>query len=176
MFRILLSAEARARLDAEQAESERLYGLTDRWLADALLQMSRAARMEAPHLKPEDHVYDNTFVWHVLPELARRLGARKFLPSEREDFDVNHMTDVQLRERAMGCLSNISTSTYYKMSGWTMLLRESANGNPVVYAVDRLSPGNLAQPDSIVKRLVEIAGHRKVPYEGVWTPAMMSYK
>jgi len=93
---------------------------------------------------------------------------------EREDYDINHMSDEKLRERAMGCICNISTSTYYKMAGWSLLLREPANGNPVIYAADRLSPGSLSKPDSIVKRLAEIAGHRKVQFDGVWTPAMMN--
>lgn len=175
MFKLSLSKEARDFLDAQQNEADRLYRLNNRWLAEAILRLARAARKETPHLTPDAYVYDNTFVWHVLPELARRLGASGFEKSEREDYDINHISDIDLRARTAGCIANISSAAHHRMPAWSLLLREPANGNPAVYAVDRLAPGDLKHPDSLVKRLSEIASIRKVAYDGVWTPLMMNY-
>lgn len=83
-------------------------------------------------------------------------------------------TDAELRERAIGCLSHINPFRSNANTRWTMLLREPANGNPIVYAVDRLCPGNLSQPDTLVKQLRKIAGYRGAEYDGRWTPAMMT--
>lgn len=173
MFKNILSPETRARLEAEEQEALRLYGLGDRWLADALLKLARSARL-GMRWGPHDPVYDSTFVWHVIPEIAKRLGAQNFLPEERGDYRIKAATDAELRERAMGCISHSDPFRNIANARWTMLLREPANGNPVVYAVDRLCPGDLSQPDTLVKRLREIAGYRGVEYDGRWTPAMMT--
>lgn len=167
-----ITEEVREFMDSEQRESERLYGLTNRWLGDALLQLSRVARCHAHHLKPSQRVYDNTFIWQVVPEIAKRLGVRRFLPSERTDREITQMSDGELREMAMLCIGNISLSRYWQLPGWSQLLKEPADGNGVVFAVDRLSPGSLERPDSIVRRLQEVAHNRGVQYDGVWTPGM----
>jgi len=56
-----------------------------------------------------------------------------------------------------------------------LLLHEPVNGNPVVYAIDRLSPGDMQNKDNLTKRMLEIAQIRNVEYIGVWTPDMMNY-
>lgn len=175
MFKMKLSQEIRDFLNAKEVELARLYKLNNRWLADALLQLSRAARLESPHLTSEENVYENTFIWHVVPEIARRLGATKFLLGEREDWEINHMSNEKLRDRSFRCIQNISESTYWKKSGWYLLLNDPLNGNPVVYAIDRLSPGDMENKDALTKRMLEIARIRKVEYLGVWTPEMMMY-
>lgn len=173
MFKILLSPETRKRIDTETQEISRLFGLTDRWLGEALISLARSARAEVPQLRPDNFIYDDTFVWHVVPEIAHRLGVTQFQAFEREDYEIRRYSNQELRERAGYCLGNISSSCYYAKPGWSLLLHESANGNPVVFAVDRLAGGDIKDPDVITRRLVEIAGYRGVEYAGRWTPSMM---
>lgn len=173
MFKIRLSPESQSRIEAQEVESLRLYGLADRWLGEALLNFTRTARRDAPDLAPEGCTYNDTFVWHVLPELAYRLGARSFETEERSDWEIRHFSDEQLRDRTMGCICNISTSAYWGKHAWMMLLREPANGNPACFALDRILPGNIERPDMLVKRLSEIAKCRGVDFNGVWTPNML---
>lgn len=173
MFKILLSPQTRKRLDAETREISRLFGLADRWLGEALISLARSARAEAPQLRRDKFIYDDTFVWHVVPEIAHRLGVTQFQAGEREDFEIRRYSNREIRELAGYCLGNISSSSYYAKPGWSLLLHESANGNPVVFAVDRLARGDTKNPDVITRRLVEIAGHRGVEYNGRWTPSMM---
>src|SRR3546814_13658927 len=60
----LLSPEQRERIAAVQQEVERLYGLSDRWLGEALLKLARETRAEFPDLAVNPHglSYDANFV------------------------------------------------------------------------------------------------------------------
>lgn len=174
MFRIKLSPESRARLEYEENEAARLYELTDRWLGEALIALARQAQESLRVRDPFYSTYDNAFVFNVVPEIAKRLGVTAFMASERLDADVVMLSNAELRRDAGHCLRNIGHSQYYGQSGWNMLLRELANGNPVVYALDRLHPGRSDDMDDpIVRRLSEIARIRDVVFSGVWDPGML---
>lgn len=163
------SAEARARMEHDRREALRLYGLGNAWLAAALLAAAREAQAATPERAPGECTYDARLIWGIVPELARRLGVVKLTTNEI-DWEVRELSNYELRVRAGHTLKNISYST---ASGWRLLTRDIANGNAVVYALDRLCPGRMGdREDPIVRNLTELAACRGRPYAGVWTPAM----
>lgn len=169
MFRSLLSPEARLRLEQEHAEAMRLYRLPNVWLASAILMLARKAQGSTPQYEPGDCTYNARLIWGLVPELARRTGI-VHLTTNEIDWTVRDISDYQLRVLLGHALANIATS---KLPGWSLLAREVANGNPLVYAIDRLCPGKMGdRDDSIVRRLTEIAAIRRCPYDGIWTPEM----
>ena len=169
VFKFKLSSEARARLAAEENEALRLYRLANRWLAEELLKlarnMQRVVRAQGWH--PTDPVYESKFAWGIIPEVAYRLGATRFGSEERLDFELRKMDNAALRERAGFCLLNLSL----RDETYALLTREAANGNPLVYAIDRLSPATADDP--IGRRLREIAQYRGTSFSGIWTPEIM---
>lgn len=169
-FRKFLSPETLERMDAERAELARLYRLHDAWLAKALLQLARAAQAASPEMTPDRGTYDSTLIWGIVPEIARRLGVIKLTTNEI-DWEIRELSDYELRVTTGHALRNIG----WKMdAGWNMLTREACNGNPVVFAVDRLCPGRMGDAnDPLAITLASIASARGTAYEGVWTPAIM---
>ena len=164
-----LSAEARARIEHDRREAQRLYGLGNAWLAAALLAAAREAQAASPERAPSECTYDARLIWGIVPELARRLGVVKLTTNEI-DWEMRGLSDYELRVRAGHTLKNISYST---APGWRLLTRDIANGNAVVYAVDRLCPGRMGdREDPIVRNLTELAASRGRPYAGVWAPAI----
>lgn len=119
-----------------QTEVERLYGLSNRWLAQALLTLSRTARRAAPALRPDDTRLDSRLVWDITPEIARRLGATRFLPLEAH-ADFAQMSLRNLRSRLAECLC---FTGQYRASGtaWALLTLPAEKGNVVAFALDRL--------------------------------------
>lgn len=165
-FRYNLSSVQLDELERERSEMRRLYGLTDTWLANALLKLVRQAQKAAPALQPEDNTYTARFVYGLLPELARRLGSVR-LETREIDWEIRELTDYELRRCTGNCLLHLEQ---WSLPGWSMLTREVANGNPVAFAMDRLCPGVLGdRQDPVTRRIEEIAGYRKKPYNGVWT-------
>ncbi|MDO8416546.1 MAG: hypothetical protein Q7S87_10095 [Agitococcus sp.] len=172
MFKIKLSPESRARLDAETAELSRLYTLTNEWLAHALLKLARMAQKATPEHTPDAYVYNSRLIYGVLPEISRRLGTVNLHLAEI-DWEMQEKSDYELRLQAGYCLQNIGDS---RLPGWNLLTSEPANGNPVVFAIDRLCAGVLGdKEDVLVTRMTEIAHHRNVHYTGVWAPSILKY-
>lgn len=173
-FKFHLSPESRARLEAQYVEISRLAGLTPRWLGAELLRLARRARAECCTYTAFDNVYDAQFVWHGVPELARRLGAGPLSADEVAASDWTALSDYALRVRLGHCVANISRTFYYWHDAWEILLNEPANGNPVVMGIDYLCPGIPGDKDDpLTRRLVEIAGCRGVPYDGRWDIGFM---
>ena len=170
MFNYDFSPETRAAILAERTESLRLYGLTDTWLAAALLQLARQAQKISPEHAPSDYSDNARLIYGFVPEICRRLGTVRLTMPEI-DWEIREMNNYELREYAGRCILNVRESN---LPGWVMLTRETANGNPVVYGLDRLCPGELGnRDDPITRRLTEIADARQKPYSGVWTFAML---
>lgn len=140
MSTLLLPASNLVDCDASSrdlpTEVERLYGLSNRWLAQALLTLSRTARRAAPALRPDDTRLDSRLVWDIAPEIARRLGATRFLPLEAH-ADFARMSLGNLRSRLADCLGFTGS---YRNSGlaWALLTLPAEKGNVVACALDRL--------------------------------------
>ena len=168
MLKTLLSAEVRARLDARHAELLRLYKLTDPWLGVQLLKLTRTARSYAPNCRSDGLTYESGLVWSIVPELARRLAPHVRLLLPEIDWEVRALSHEELRIRIGHTLANVGRS---ELPGWDLLTAEAPNGNPVMFGIDRLCPGNLANPeDRLSVWLAAIAKTRDASYRGVWTP------
>lgn len=149
----------------------RLYGRTDAWLAAALLKMARAARRSAPGLQCDDGTDDARLVWGIVPELSRRLGPVR-LETAEIDWEIRPLSNLALRHRIGFTLENLSQDP--QLEGWGMLRRAAVNGNPVVYAIDRLCPGQPGDPaDRLTRHIAEVARRRRRRYAGAWTPELI---
>jgi hypothetical protein len=167
MHKYNLSAETLAAIESEKNEAFRLYALTDTWLASALLKLAREAQKVSPEFRPEDNTYNARLIYGAVPELARRLGTVRLTMPEI-DWELRELSDYELRERVGHGLLHVQSSD---LPGWVMLTREVANGNPVVYAMDRICPGVVGnRDDRVTRRITELAEYRKKPYNGVWSP------
>ena len=169
MFKIFLSPESRKELEHDRCEARRLHGLTDHWLAAALLKMAREARRSAA-VAPDSGSYSSLLLFALVPELARRLGSVGLQPCE-VDPSLQGMPNHKLRLLAGTVLANVDD---LRDAAGRLLTREACNGNPVVYAIDRLCPGALGDPeDRLTRSIAEIAGLRDVAYAGTWTLEML---
>ncbi len=81
-----------------------------------------------------DCVYDATLYWHLISELARRLGETVFQRHERSDAEINRLSNADLRNRNAQAWNNTSRFDYPVESA--LFFRELANGSPVGYALD----------------------------------------
>jgi len=167
MFKFLLSPETRARLEAERTETFRLFGLTDDWLANALLKLAREAQATSTSLRPDTPTYNARLIYGIVPEVARRLGAVNL--NQREiDYEIRALSDYGLRVRAGHCIGNIADSNE---PGWALLTRDVGFGNPVAFALDRILPGRPGdRDDPINRRVQELAETKRLAYTGSWFP------
>ncbi|MDO9179085.1 MAG: hypothetical protein Q7U16_12340 [Agitococcus sp.] len=164
----LFSEETRQRAEQEQREAFRLYQLTDPWLSRELLKLTRQAQRISPQYKVDQpRTYNSVLIYGIVPEIARRLSPVK-LTTDEIDWTLRGLSHYDLRVRAGHCLQNIAEST---LPGWIMLAREACNGNPILYALDRLCPGNpLDADDVLTRRIAEVSRFREKAYDGVWSP------
>lgn len=188
-FRFNLSPEAKARMHAMGREMERLYALPDRWLAEELLRLARQARRECPEAlkSPFDAAYDANFVWHLVPNIAKRLGATQLQLNENRDERASTLQGQDFREFAGAYLRNISIDRLQRdgvrgahLTACDILGRSFVNGNPVTMAVDRLikpPPPGADQSDWIAAHMREIARIRGFdPATATWSPGLQRYK
>lgn len=109
-----LRPETRARLDAEQRERDRILSLPKRWFAEAILKLCREVRKNPEFTwSAEDNVYDGVIVWHLIPELAYRLGATKFIVPERSATRIRECSDAELLERLKNAIANTAGHRYF---------------------------------------------------------------
>jgi hypothetical protein len=175
MFRLHLSPDARAALDAKYRAIDRLYSLTDRWLAEELLRLSRQIRQDNPQVQPSAQVCEASFLWHLVPEIARRLGATRFLTNERTDDVAVMYSASELREHTGYALRNMSQNALGRSPAVTLLLNEPCNGNPAAFALDRIAPPCSDAVDPIAIGINEVAKRRGVLATGMWSPSMNTY-
>jgi hypothetical protein len=154
------------------AEAVRLFHLGDRWLAQALLVLSRAARRAAPALRPDDVRQDSRLVWDIAPEIARRLGARQFLPLEAHG-DFARLSLRNLRSRLDEAL--VSTG-HYRESGpaWALLTLPPEMGNVVAFGMDRLCVQAAEIPDDtgdlLCRRVAMACAAQGLAFATAWHP------
>lgn len=168
----------RARLDATRDEMARLHGLPDRWLAQALLNMARGARASHADLAdPDQQVYGPAFLWHLVPEVARRLGGQ-LQPGEGDRY--RHLDDYSLRVVAGRYLKHAGLGYYdtgsqerSEPSSLDLLDHDFVNGNPVAMAVDRIHPAPEKGQDGmdwIALHMREVSGFRGHGDVASWSP------
>lgn len=184
-FSRLLTPAQRTRLARTRAENACLHALPDRWLAEALLRMARQIRAAHPDRpgNPRDCVYEPTFVWHVVPEVAKRLGATRLLPNEASDPRVSTLDGQALREPAGVCLQNVALDRWGRgdvlereaPSPEEILCHSISNGNPLAFALDRLCPApeeGADWHDWIARHMRESSRFRGLSPTPAWSPAL----
>lgn len=184
-FGIELSPELKIQVAAERAEVLRMWSLPDRFLAEDLLRKVRWAREAYPshfYRKPGDMgTYTTSFVWELIPEIAYRLGARSFVGQERTRSDVRAADGVRLRHwlgHSLNGMPEIREAWDHpegEANPWHLLTRECQNGNPVVFALDRVAPPLDDSDDLSARLLREVSWHRGFEPVSAWSPELQSY-
>lgn len=185
-FRKMLSPETLARMDAKRAEIGRLYALGDRWLAEEILKHARLVRQIYPDRLGQDaHVnrssYSTAYVWNVVPEIAARLGATHFLAGERSE-EFRMLSSDALRDwvgGAMPWVGSLPMAQKDLVRGfhpWDLLTTEFVNGNPVVFALDRVAPPSDESKDWCARHMREIARNRGFEPVSGWHPWFNDYE
>lgn len=145
-FKSLMSEEQISNTRKAEAEISRLRGLTDVWLANAILKLARDCRQTFPlNLSdPNARIYDNALVWHLIPEIAKRLGATNIQPNEARRLDFIEATDIELAQYTEDYVCNISMGSWEtalpvaSFPSHQLLSRNKELGNPVVIAADHM--------------------------------------
>jgi hypothetical protein len=184
-FEIELSPELKAAIAAERSEVMRMWCLPDRFLAEDLLRKVRWVREAYPtyfHREPGAMgTYTTSFVWELVPEIAYRLGARSFSPQERTRSDVRAADGIRLRHwlgHSLNGMPEIAETWDYSEAGanpWHVLTRECQNGNPVVFALDRIAPPLDDSDDLSARLLREVSWHRGFEPISAWSPELQNY-
>lgn len=185
-FRKFLSPESIRRIERTQTELARIHGLEDRWLGEEILRLARRARDENPKLlaDPRGTSYSPNFVWQVIPEIARRLGAKPGL-NEATDPDVIRTDDLRLREITGHYLAN--SSLRYGMdrqidkgdeiTAIALLEHEACNGNPVAMAIDRIcppAPQGETQNDPLARSIWSVGRYLDGVQVAAWSPEVVT--
>jgi hypothetical protein len=179
----LLTSAQIERLKRTGSEIARLYALPDRWLAAELLRLARALRQEFPDQLSDPYAaaYEPSFVWHVVPETAKRLGAKVLLPNEAKLAEIVRLDGPEFRACVGIYLKHVSPHRWRPASDQAMpqpadiLCHSIANGNPVAFAVDRLSPApshSEDREDWIARHVREISRARGFDETPYWSPGL----
>lgn len=171
MFKSYLSEAGRERLRLLSERVSAMFYSSDLELGCGLMELAREAQAglrQEGYSHVEKIVYDPVLAWDLIPEVAFRLGVQDFREDERQDSKIRDMDVGVLRERVGANLMNCGSIA---MRG-SLLTREPANGNPLVFAIDRLA--SPCESDVIAARLREVASLRDVVFEGAWTIDFLS--
>jgi len=181
-FATVLTPRQRARNEAFQREIERLFGLPDRWLAEELLRLARSCRRQYPNLlgDPCGVVYDPNFVWHLVPEVAKRLGANHLEPNE--GIRYAGISAPELRQCTGIYLQNVAIAEWDRArfeqerpNAAEILCHQVQNGNPVAFAVDRICAAPAAGEDRddltarLMREISRVRGFEPTPH---WSPML----
>lgn len=182
-FEQMLSPASRVRLASKQREMSRLYSLSNLWLGAAILRLARQVREEMPLQlgDPQEQTYDASFVWHVVPNIAKRLGVRTLLINENRRDDIATSQGQEYRELIGVYLKNLSMGRFSKDADRTSLCASEllggdlANGNPIAMALDRLVPApapDCCKNDWAARYLLEISAVRGFKPTPHWSPRL----
>ncbi|MTH95230.1 hypothetical protein [Roseibium sp. RKSG952] len=152
-FRSLMTDEQIAEAEQEKTEVLRLQGLTDAWLGTAILKLARDCRNLFPLALGDPHacVYDNAFVWHLVPELAKRLGAYGIQPNEARRFELIEASNEDLARLTECYAGNISMGSWEPETPpktfppHILLSRPEQLGNPAIIAANRILEHGLSR-------------------------------
>ena len=180
-FSSLLSPQTRERLARTAVEIGRLYRLPNRWLAEQLLKLTRQLRRDYPDKLGYPYAlgYDAAFAWHLVPEIAKRLGATLLLPNEATEIGIMTLQGQDFREYAGVFLNNIVVKHWPHTgcsgipSAAELLAHSIANGNPVAIAIDRLYPApprGQDRHDAIARQIREVSHYRGHAETAYWSP------
>lgn len=165
------------------SEMRRIFELGDIWLARELLRLARTTRRSAPSLlgNPNGEADLAALVWHVVPEVARRLGAKDLHPNESSVCELRVAGRAVFR-RAVGrhlkaCEANGEAwNGFGRPSCLTILTNPIVDGNPTAMALDRVFPpsGELDFDDWIACSVRRASRNRNHEERISWHPDLQS--
>ncbi|MTH96002.1 hypothetical protein [Roseibium sp. RKSG952] len=174
-FHELMTPAARRQNESMADEIERIYELSDRWLAADLVRLARKAKELEPDLYARVGTIEHDLVSNIIPEIAARLGETNFKPDERGG-GVRGLQGWELRLRAGACFESAGFSTAGRTEDKPgvieVLLHEPDNGNPVGIALDRVVPAHDADDDYFASTVREVARYRGHGDFAMWTPSL----
>jgi len=168
-------------LAAESQEMERLHELPDRWLGEEILRLAREIRTAVPGLGSPLSIgsgYAAFVLWHVVPELARRLGA-SLERHEATNPEVKINSPERLRQM-VGCVLQWVDRRYLdrackpeaELCPVRVLFHDVANGSPIVMALDRIAPPEPDYVDFPARHVREISRSRGHEEVSSWHPGL----
>lgn len=180
-----MSAEERERLQfrraAERQEMERLYDLPDHELGQELLRLGREIRAAVPGLGSPLSIgsgYTAFILWHVVPEMARRLGA-KLGPNEATNPEVKINSPERLRVMVSRVLQwadvrylAAARQPYGDLCPVRVLFHEIENGSPIIMALDRVAPPEPDYMDYAARNAREVSCQRGHEEVSAWNPGL----
>lgn len=163
-FHDLISKKDRAELARKKTEILRLHRLPDRFLARALIQLSREACKDLAQVRPSFVVgYDERILKSVIPRLAHALGETGLTEDERDAIQSVPEKGQPLRDHVGICMKNedlarlaIETSS----DALAILSNSFVNGNPITSALDRVAPPSPESDDWVARHMREISRAR----------------
>jgi hypothetical protein len=160
---------------------DRLFHLSDRFLARAIVGTARSARSVrkdgfAHHSVPRELRHAAALVLDIAPEIARRLGESDIRPGEIRP-QVRRVSDADLRFWTWTCLQKTACGFVASANGdrheaWNLLLHDPSEGNPLFIALDRMAPPENAREDICARYIA--ARDRGRGWENgrtMWTPS-----
>ncbi len=88
---------------------------------------------------PDAPVYDAVLLWHLVPELAFRLGETRFNASERSDHSIAKLNDYALIQRTLSCMRQMAWSSYRDIPASRVFMNSTSEGNAVLYGLAHLA-------------------------------------
>ncbi|MCA9774263.1 MAG: hypothetical protein KC466_17730 [Myxococcales bacterium] len=161
-------------------ELTRLYGLPDRFLGRALIDLARNAITADPDLggDPRKRGYESLLIRSVLPRLARALGETGLTALEAAGARAAPEPGPELRTLVGTCLNNAVFRPFVTHPDPQLraLTLGFANGSPVTIGLDRVSPPTYASDDWVARHIREVSrarfGNERF---SAWEPAMQDY-
>ncbi len=177
------AAPLRRRIAAHAAEMERLHGLPDRWLGEAVLKLARQIRSEVPDMAsqtPDRRTTNGYLLWDAIPEMARRLGCAVTLNEAGGGIRGASAWDLRLAVgHSMWGLSGGYLSEAARpeadLCPVGLLTREVANGSPIAILLDRVAPPAPGADDRCARHVREISTYRGLEPREAWDPTMMTW-
>lgn len=135
----------------------RLFWLSDRWLAEVLVRVARGCRDALP---PEvagrgSVTFESRMLWGVMPDLARRLGARTLLSGEGAWSGSTLPPGDELRDEVG--LAGASLARCPAIAAppldWWVVARAPERGSLVGIALDRIAPPSPLSSDWYAGRM-----------------------
>lgn len=187
-FGRFLSEAARECLARKAIRIDRLYHSPDEWLARLLLHLARQVRADYPAEFGASLGcgYNWSFVWDVVPAVARRLAHRAggvlvLEPNEAVHRDVVELQGQDFRVCVGAFLQHQSLDRLPRVvpedrpSAASILGRLVVNGNPVAIALCRLEPApprGHDRDDFVARSLREISRVRGFDETPEWRPEL----
>ncbi len=177
------ASRIRKRIKAQQDELERLHGLPDRWLGEAVLKLARDIRSKVPGMtgqSPDRRTTNGYILWDAIPEMARRLGCETRL--NEAGGGVRGATGWDLRLAVSSALSGFDRGPLEEaerrdadLCPVSLLTHDIANGSPVAILLDRVAPPAPGADDRTARYVREVSTNRGLEPRDAWDPSMQVY-